>query len=189
MHDSTSNRLVIALGSNSAGKWGAAQDNLRQSISRLQAAGVIFRRISGVYSTTPQGPGLQSRYLNAVAVAETVLPPAKVLRLFKRIERDAGRRRGLRNGPRPLDLDLVDYGGRRIGWPRGSGRRPDLVLPHPEMHRRSFVLVPLVEIYPGWRHTVLGLSARQLNARVRKAPREIEPVLDSGWASCQKNIR
>lgn len=160
-----------------------------ESLFRLEAAGVTIKRISSLFSTRPQGPGLQRRYLNAVAVAETVLPPAKVLRLFKLIERQAGRRRGIRNGPRPLDLDLIDYGGRIIGWPLRRGRRASLVLPHPEMHRRAFVLVPLAQISPGWLHPALGSSARQLIARVGKAPGEIEAVLDSDWASCQKNIR
>jgi 2-amino-4-hydroxy-6-hydroxymethyldihydropteridine diphosphokinase len=131
-------------------------------------------RASRVFSTAPQGPGLQVRYLNAVALVAAPLPPAALLRLLKRIERDAGRRSGPKWGPRPLDLDILDYGGWRIGWPPRRRQRGQLILPHPEMDARAFVLVPLLEVAPHWRHPVLGLGVRALLARL--APGKVADV-------------
>jgi 2-amino-4-hydroxy-6-hydroxymethyldihydropteridine diphosphokinase len=82
------------------------------------------------------------------------------------LERKAGRRAGRPQGPRPLDIDILDYGGRRLGWPGRGRRRARLVLPHPEAHRRAFVLVPLAQVAPHWRHPVLGASARALLDRL-----------------------
>jgi 2-amino-4-hydroxy-6-hydroxymethyldihydropteridine diphosphokinase len=135
---------------------------LARALDELSRAGIRVVRISRTYSTAPLGPGRQDRYLNSVALVAARLPPAVLLRLLKRIERRAGRRLGRKWGPRPLDIDILDYRGTRIGWPprrRQSGR---LILPHPEMHRRVFVLVPLLEIAPHWRHPVLGVGARAL---------------------------
>ena len=99
----------------------------------------------------------QPRYLNAVVLVEAYIAPGALLRLLKRIERRAGGRLGARNGgPRPLDIDILDYGGRRIGRPPRRRQRGRLILPHPEMHRRAFVLVPLLEVAPAWRHPRSG---------------------------------
>jgi 2-amino-4-hydroxy-6-hydroxymethyldihydropteridine diphosphokinase len=92
-----------------------------------------------------------------------------MLRLLKRIERRAGRRLGRRWGPRPLDIDILDYRGTRIGWPPRRREPGRLILPHPEMHRRVFVLVPLLEIAPHWRHPILGLGARALLSHLAPA--------------------
>jgi 2-amino-4-hydroxy-6-hydroxymethyldihydropteridine diphosphokinase len=112
--------------------------------------------------------------------------PAWILRLLKRLERRAGRRLGRTWGPRPLDIDILDYGGRRLGWPCRK-RRGGLVIPHPEAHRRAFVLAPLAEIEPQWRHPVLGVTARVLLARLGwRARREAVQTLDSAASLCEK---
>jgi 2-amino-4-hydroxy-6-hydroxymethyldihydropteridine diphosphokinase len=90
------------------------------------------------------------------------LAPAALLRLVKRLEYKAGRRFARRWSPRPLDIDVLDYGGRQIGWPVRGRERGRLILPHPEMHQRAFVLVPLLEVAPHWRHPVLGVGAERL---------------------------
>jgi 2-amino-4-hydroxy-6-hydroxymethyldihydropteridine diphosphokinase len=68
--------------------------------------------------------------------------------------------------PRPLDIDILDYGGRRQGWPPMRRERGRLILPHPLLHRRTFVLVPLMEVAPHWRHPVFGCRPRGLLARL-----------------------
>src|SRR5262249_8436131 len=88
------------------------------------------------------------------------------LRLVKGLERQAGRRLGQTWGPRPLDIDILDFGGRRLGWPPGRHRRGRLILPHPEAHRRAFVLVPVADIAPAWRHPVLGATPARPLARL-----------------------
>ncbi len=96
---------------------------------------------SSLYRTEPQGLRAQPTFINAVAEVETRLPPAELLEALHRIEASAGRERSFRNAPRTLDLDLLLYGGERID-------RHGLVVPHPRMHERAFVLVPLLEIVP-----------------------------------------
>jgi 2-amino-4-hydroxy-6-hydroxymethyldihydropteridine diphosphokinase len=112
-----------------------------------------------------------------------------LLRCLKRLERSAGRRRGRRNGPRPLDLDILDFGGLILNWRSTNiAHRPTIALPHPELHRRLFVLVPLAEVAPFWRHPVLDATARRLAVRLRGsayhgAGAAVRRSLDSGWVS------
>jgi 2-amino-4-hydroxy-6-hydroxymethyldihydropteridine diphosphokinase len=98
--------------------------------------------VSSLYRTAPVGPADQPDYINAVVRLETRLSPRRLLAELQRIERGQGRvRDGTRWGPRTLDLDILTFGTRHL-------RSPGLTLPHPEMHRRAFVLVPLGEIAP-----------------------------------------
>jgi 2-amino-4-hydroxy-6-hydroxymethyldihydropteridine diphosphokinase len=125
--------------------------------------------------------------LNAVLEARARVAPATLLRLVKNIERRAGRRLGVPWGPRPLDIDILDYGGRQVGWPARRRERGVLVLPHPEMHRRAFVLVPLLEVAPRWRHPVLAISGRSLLARIPHSERgSVRQTLDFPPSPCDK---
>jgi 2-amino-4-hydroxy-6-hydroxymethyldihydropteridine diphosphokinase len=179
--------VLLGLGANIPGRWGPPGATLARAVRELTQAGVRVLRLSDIYSTAPQGTGPQPRYLNAVALVAAPLPPAALLRLLKRIEREAGRGLGRRWGPRPLDIDILDHGGRRIGWLSRRREPGRLVLPHPEMHTRAFVLVPLLQVAPRWRHPVLGLGARTLLARLR--PVEVADVLqtlDFARPACDK---
>jgi 2-amino-4-hydroxy-6-hydroxymethyldihydropteridine diphosphokinase len=126
---------------------------------------------SRIYETAPVGPSGQPPYANAVAAFLTSLPPEALLRRLKQIEAQAGRRGGRPWGERTLDLDLIDYKGLVRGWagtqPRWAmaGPRP-LILPHPLVQKRPFVLRPLLDVAPEWRHPVLKKSARQLWRRI-----------------------
>lgn len=106
-------------------------------------------------------------FCNAVAALRTDLAIGSFLRLLKSIERRAGRRASPRWSRRPLDLDIIDYGGCVMNWPALTSAGGPIVLPHPLIHRRGFVLVPLAEIAPHWRHPALGMSAADL---LRRAP-------------------
>ena len=88
---------------------------------------------------------------------ETALPPAEILALLHRIEAQFGRRRAIRDEARSLDLDILDYDGK-------VEEGPGLVLPHPRLHQRAFVLKPLAEIVPNWRHPRLGQTVSALIA-------------------------
>jgi 2-amino-4-hydroxy-6-hydroxymethyldihydropteridine diphosphokinase len=115
------------------------------------------------------------------------MAPAALLRTLKRIERRAGRRLGRHWGPRQLDIDVLDFGGRQIGNPHGHRRRGQLQLPHPEMHRRAFVLLPLREVAPSWRHPRLGLTVSALLARLPPRDRAgVRRLLDSPSITCDK---
>ena len=140
--------ILLALGSNLGGPWGSPQATLAHALRELTGAGLRILGFSSLYATAPVGLGRQPAYLNAVVMVEGSTSPAVLLRTLKRIERNAGRRLGRRWGPRQLDIDILDFGGRQIGNPHGRRRRGQLQLPHPEMHRRAFVLLPLREVAP-----------------------------------------
>lgn len=139
---------------------------------------MIVDKVSTLISTTPVSHIPQPDYINAVVVGRSRLAPSQLLHALKRMERAAGRRAGVRWGPRPLDIDIVSYGAMVNGWPsRGRRGRQGLVLPHPEAHRRQFVMQPLAEVAPHWVHPVYGVSARELRkslARLPKAPRGLQ---------------
>ena len=145
----------IALGSN----LGDRERHLRAALEALRALGGVSELVaSRVYETDPVGPGDQRPYLNAVARVRTDLPPRALLDRLLAIERSEGRERGpLRNAPRTLDLDLLLYGEREID-------EPGLVVPHPRIAQRPFVLEPLCDlapdlVFPGAAAPVSALAA------------------------------
>ena len=169
-----SNCLFLGLGANIPGRWGTPQETLLRALAALAERGLKPLARSQFYVTKPVGGGRQPDFLNAVIRAPAGLAPLALLRLAKGLEHQAGRRPGRRLGPRPLDIDILDYGGRRLGRPGAKRHVGRLILPHPELARRAFVLVPLAEIAPHWRHPVLGASATALIQRLRaRAPREV----------------
>jgi len=93
-------------------------------------------------------------------------------------------------GARPVDIDILDYGGRRLNWPVRRRERGRLILPHPELHSRAFVLVPLLEVAPHWRHPVLGHPSRTLLAKLGPSARSgVGQALDFPACSCDKAER
>lgn len=115
-------------------------------------------------------------FANAVAIVRTGCPPGALIARLKRLERAAGRRSARPSGPRPLDLDILDYHGLVRGDPDAvypAGRRSGmpLVLPHPRLHERPFVLAPLAEIAPGWRHPLTRETALDLWRGMRRERR------------------
>lgn len=150
--------ILIALGANLAEPF----DTLRSALRSLRAeAGLL--RVSSPYRTAPVGgPSGQPDYINAAALLRPVehLPgPAELLDWLLELEREHGRTRSERWAARTLDLDLLAWGERKLDL-------PGLNLPHPRLQERAFVLAPLAELWPGWRHPISGLSARELLARV-----------------------
>ncbi len=142
----------IGLGAN----LGDPRRQLTAALEHLAGADEVeVVKVSTFYLNPPLGPADQPWYVNAVAAVRTRLTAEELLRVLRRIEGDAGRVRGEPWGPRVIDLDLLLYAGDII-------KTPELVVPHPEMHRRAFVLAPLAEIAPEARHPVFEKSAVQL---------------------------
>lgn len=104
-------------------------------------------RVSGIYESEPLYLKEQSDFLNAAAVFLTGLDPFSLLSLSQKIEKELGRKRGVRYGPRVIDIDILYYGTRIIN-------KPDLQIPHPRIGERRFVLLPLAELKPEWNHPV-----------------------------------
>ena len=160
-------RAYLALGSN----LGDRLANLRRAVTLLGEREVRVVRSSRVYETEPVGGPPQPEYLNAVVEVETGLAPDELLRACLETEDVLGRVRDERWGPRALDVDVLTYGRDRID-------EPDLVLPHPRMHERAFVLVPLLELdadppLPGDRR----VAELRLDPRVLGGVRPVEPPL------------
>ena len=160
-------QTLVGLGGNYPGPWGKPHETIARAIRELAAGGVTVRAVSRFYETEAVGRAGQPNYINAVALIETVMPPEALLRRLKQIERAAGRRGGSPWGPRTLDIDILDYKGRTLRW-RGrspgfarAGGRP-LVLPHPWIEKRPFVLAPLLDVAPAWRHPVTKMTAQEL---------------------------
>ena len=156
--------VLLAFGSNEAGAWGVPEVAITRAFAELRRHGVRLDRVSKIIATAPLGPQPQPPYANAVAAGRTMRDPEALLVLLKNLEAAAGRRPGPRWGPRPLDIDILDYAGLVQGWDvvHDPEHPAHLVLPHPELHRRSFVLEPMLEVAPDWRHPVLGLTVEQM---------------------------
>ena len=137
--------------------------NSAGALAGLNRGGIRLRRASRLLVSTPYGVTGQPAFVNAVAEVETALPPEALLQRLHLIERMAGRRRTLRWGPRTLDLDLIDY----HGLVRPAPARP--VLPHPGIAERIFVLAPMAEIAPRWRHPVNHRTAADMLKRLDPA--------------------
>jgi 2-amino-4-hydroxy-6-hydroxymethyldihydropteridine diphosphokinase len=158
--------ILLALGANTPSSWGVPRETLTRALGELEAAGLKTERLSYFYKTAPVGDGRQPPYLNAVMLARGGIAPGRLLRLLKQIERRAGRRPRPPLQPRPLDIDVLSHSGRRLNWPALRRERGRLVLPHPLLHTRAFVLVPLLEVAPHWFHPALRRPAKMLMARL-----------------------
>lgn len=151
--------IIVGVGSNlPAPGYGSAQETGAAALVELGRRGVAIVAQSQWYDTAPVPLSDQPWYANAVAAVATDAGPHGLLAILQEIESAFGRTRSVPNAARTLDLDLIAYHDAVID----DGAH--LVVPHPRMHERAFVLLPLAEIAPGWRHPVTGLSVAAMIA-------------------------
>ena len=147
----------IGLGSNVGDK----ADNIKKALEILdQFDGLKIVKVSSFYETEPVGYEDQDWFVNAVAKIETTLTAEQLLSIFKRAEKQIGRKDRVRWGPREIDLDLLFYDQIIVNT-------NDLIIPHPGLHERAFVLAPLAEIAPDFVHPIMKKTIAELLAGLR----------------------
>jgi len=147
----------LGIGSN----LGQPAEQCLEAVKRIAAVdGITHLRCSSLYKTEPVGEKKQDDFVNAVAEVRTILSPRALLQALLQIEKEMGRVRTIHWGPRIIDLDILLFGQEVV-------QEEDLVIPHPELHRRRFVLVPLLELASYAIHPAFGVSIRGLMQRLQ----------------------
>ncbi|MCC7305465.1 MAG: 2-amino-4-hydroxy-6-hydroxymethyldihydropteridine diphosphokinase [Alphaproteobacteria bacterium] len=147
--------ILIAFGANLPSRHGPPEQTFEAVKCALASAGVEVAKSSGLWHTAPVPVSSQPWYKNAVVEVKTGLGAFELLELLQRIEKDFGRADAAANAPRCIDLDLLAYNEAVIN-------EDNLALPHPRMQERGFVLYPLAQVAPRWRHPVLQKTVNEM---------------------------
>lgn len=176
---------LVALGSNRTSDHGDPTETVRKGILSLVENFQAIRAVSSLYRTPAFPPGSGPDFVNAAVAIEVEEPPEIVIKKLHKIEENMGRTRDARWEPRILDLDLVAHGDhvlpdaakharwRDLSLDQQIAQAPEeLILPHPRVQERAFVLVPLADVAPDWKHPVLGLTVSEMLAALPQAQKE-----------------
>lgn len=163
--------IIVALGSNLSSPFGAPDATILRAIDTLSAQIGSLDRVSHLWRSPAWPDANDPPFVNAVAAVNTTLPPSELLERLHGIENMFGRQRSenvLRNAPRTLDLDLIDY--------EGLVQKGPAELPHPRMRERAFVLLPLREVAPDWRHPATGQTVDELISALPEGAHTVERI-------------
>lgn len=167
--------ILIGLGSNLCGEeYDNPRRVLEAALARMVVSGITVKKLSGFYESEPVPKSDQPWFVNAVAAVETELAPGDLLHRLHEIETDIGRERRIRWEARIIDLDILDFGG--LILPSADSwllTTEGIIVPHPRMHQRLFVLKPLMDICPDWKHPVFGKTAAELVQVVEKEAEQV----------------
>jgi len=154
--------ILIAFGANLNSDVGSPLDTIRTAISELQSRGIIFVKCSRFYETTPVPPSNDRNYINSVSIIETEMNPYELLNSCHEVESIYGRKRSYKNSPRTLDIDILAYDNIIV-------KNTKIEIPHPRLHKRGFVLIPLREVAPNWKHPLINIGINELIDNLRTA--------------------
>ena len=141
--------IVLSLGSNLDSKFGNRIDNLKLSISYIKKNGILIYKKSSFYETPSYPDKSQPKFINMTILIKTDLSPINLMSMLISIEEKLDRQRGKKNDPRTCDIDIIDYNGQVCEF---NFKNLQLVIPHKNLSLRNFVLFPLQEILPNWKH-------------------------------------
>ncbi|MDC0739232.1 2-amino-4-hydroxy-6-hydroxymethyldihydropteridine diphosphokinase [Cognatishimia sp. SS12] len=180
-----SNYSMLAFGGNADSDHGSPLETIKFALRSLPDHGVFSHRVSDCFATPAFPAGSGPDYVNAAAVVRSDLDPAALLSVLHRVEAACGRVRHKRWGARTLDIDLIGQGAlvrpdratfehwRDLPLAQQTTRAPEqLILPHPRLQDRAFVLVPLAEVAPDWIHPVSGLSVTRMLEKLPESDRK-----------------
>lgn len=164
--------ILLGLGSNVAGAWGSPAETVVRAVVELETSGLEVTARSSWYMSAPFGRTDQPVFVNGAIAVKTHLSASALLARCHQVERNAGRLRRSRWAPRVLDIDLLAYHNVMIRDRRGrrarvQGLHIPLILPHPGIAERPFVLEPVCEIGPDWRHPLSHLTAADMLEKLR----------------------
>ena len=156
--------IFLGLGSNLPSKYGDRFTNINLAISSLEGYGIKVIKKSSFYET-PSYPNKENpKFINAVILVETILPPIDLMSVLIFIEEKLERKRGKKNDPRTCDIDIIDYNSQILNLKYNN---LDLTVPHKELTSRNFILFPLQEISPTWKHPktkeIISVLLQKLN--------------------------
>tara|TARA_B100001741_G_C16383331_1_gene518911 strand:- start:145 stop:657 length:513 start_codon:yes stop_codon:yes gene_type:complete len=132
--------IYLGIGSN----LGNRKNNINKAKSKLSQNNILILKSSNFYETLSWPNHKNPKFLNIVLKVKTILSPSKLLKICQEIESSLGRKKTIKNAPRECDIDIIDYNNKKINSP--------VIVPHPRMHIRNFVLFPLFEINKNWKH-------------------------------------
>tara|TARA_B100001250_G_scaffold401470_1_gene413391 strand:- start:36 stop:545 length:510 start_codon:yes stop_codon:yes gene_type:complete len=159
----SNNSIFISIGSNLRGHMNNSKNIMDTVFFNLSSAGLRVRYASKIYISKPMPSGLGPLFYNRVISIKSNLNPIEIMKILKRIERTYSRRSKLRNSPRVLDLDILDYKGKIIN--KGN----ILQIPHPRMNKRDFILKPLHDLSPYWTDPINGKSIKRLIYKCKRS--------------------
>jgi len=172
--------IFIALGANLPSKYGTPFQTLQQAKKAMKRAGIRIVSSSRTWLTAPVPISEQPWFHNEVIMVETSLSCYALLEELQRIESDFGRVRTIRNAPRLLDLDLISYNNQIYN-------KPELIVPHPRMHQRAFVLLPMTDIVDDWTHPLIGMTLSDLIDNLPK-DQKVVPTHEEGGVLQDKSL-
>ena len=169
--------IFLSLGSNLSSKYGNRIDNLSLALSFFESCGIIINKISSFYETPSYPDSTNPKFINIVVSIKSTLPPVDLLSVLIHIEEKLERKRVKKNDPRTCDIDIIDYNNQILNF---KYKNFDLVIPHTKLVNRNFVLYPLHEIAPNWKHPktneIIATLIKKLPEKDRKSILKINKI-------------